>query len=98
MIVIMKHGATTSQIANVTARIEGMGCQTHLSTGEERTIIGVIGNGRPIDREQIERMSGVERAVAVLRPFKLASREFHPQDTVVPINGVSVGGKALTII
>ena len=98
MIVIMKHGATTAQIANVTARIEGMGCQTHLSTGEERTIIGVIGNGRPIDREQIERMSGVERAVAVLRPFKLASREFHPQDSVVPINGVSIGGKPLTII
>lgn len=98
MIVIMKHGATTAQIANVTARIEGMGCQTHLSAGEERTIIGVIGNGRPIDREQIERMSGVERAVAVLRPFKLASREFHPQDSVVPINGVSIGGKPLTII
>jgi len=98
MIVIMKHGATTAQIANVTARIEGMGCTTHLSAGEERTIIGVIGNGRPIDREQIERMSGVERAVAVLRPFKLASREFHPQDSVVPINGVSIGGKPLTII
>jgi len=98
MIVIMQHGATTAQIANVTARIEGMGCTTHLSAGEERTIIGVIGNGRPIDREQIERMSGVERAVAVLRPFKLASREFHPQDSVVPINGVSIGGKPLTII
>ncbi|MEJ5310556.1 MAG: 3-deoxy-7-phosphoheptulonate synthase [Anaerolineae bacterium] len=98
MIVIMKHGATAAQIANVTARIESMGCTTHLSQGEERTIIGVIGNGRPIDREQIERMSGVERAVAVLRPFKLASREFHPQDTVVPINGISIGGKALTII
>ncbi|HOU16115.1 MAG TPA: 3-deoxy-7-phosphoheptulonate synthase [Anaerolineae bacterium] len=98
MIVIMKHGATTAQIANVTARIESMGCTTHLSAGEERTIIGVIGNGRPIDREQIERMSGVERAVAVLRPFKLASREFHPQDTVVPINGISIGGKSLAII
>jgi len=98
MIVIMKHGATAAQIANVTARIEGTGCTTHLSQGEERTIIGVIGNGRPIDREQIERMSGVDRVVAVLRPFKLASREFHPQDTVVPINGVSVGGKALTIM
>ncbi|HQE92685.1 MAG TPA: 3-deoxy-7-phosphoheptulonate synthase [Anaerolineae bacterium] len=98
MIVIMKPGATTAQIANVTARIESMGCTTHLSQGEERTIIGVIGNGRPIDREQIERMSGVERAVPVLRPFKLASREFHPQDTVVPVNGIAIGGKALTII
>lgn len=98
MIVIMKPGATAAQIANVTARIESMGCTTHLSQGEERTIIGVIGNGRPIDREQIERMSGVERAVPVLRPFKLASREFHPQDTVVPVNGIVIGGKALTII
>ena len=98
MIIIMKHGATIAQIANVTARIEQMGCQAHLSQGEERTIIGVIGNGRPIDREQVERMSGVERAVAVLRPFKLASREFHPTDTVVPINGISVGGKQLVMM
>ncbi|HNT75349.1 MAG TPA: 3-deoxy-7-phosphoheptulonate synthase [Anaerolineae bacterium] len=98
MIIIMSHGATTAQIANVTARIEQMGCQAHLSQGEERTIIGVIGNGRPIDREQIERMSGVERTVPVLRPFKLASREFHPQDTVFPINGVSVGGKQVVMM
>ncbi len=92
MIIIMAHGATAAQIANVSARVEQMGCQVHLSEGQERTIIGVIGNGRPIDREQIERMSGVERTVPVLRPFKLASRDFHPQDTVFPINGVSIGG------
>jgi 3-deoxy-7-phosphoheptulonate synthase len=98
MIIIMKHGATTAQIANVTSRVEQMGCQVHLSQGEERTIIGVIGNGRPIDREQIERMSGVERSVPVLRPFKLASREFHPQDTVFPINGVSIGGEQVIVM
>src|SRR5512137_1531436 len=98
MIIIMEHGATAAQIANVSARVEQMGCQVHLSEGQERTIIGVIGNGRPIDREQIERMSGVERTVPVLRPFKLASREFHPQDTVVPINGVSVGGKQIVMM
>jgi 3-deoxy-7-phosphoheptulonate synthase len=98
MIIIMKHSATTAQIANVTSRVERMGCQVHLSQGEERTIIGVIGNGRPIDREQIERMSGVERTVPVLRPFKLASREFHPQDTVFPINGVSIGGEQVIVM
>ncbi|MBN2002210.1 MAG: 3-deoxy-7-phosphoheptulonate synthase [Anaerolineae bacterium] len=98
MIIIMRHDATMAQIANVTARIEQMGCQAHLSEGEERTIIGVIGNGRPIDREQIERMSGVERTVSVLRPYKLASREFHPQDTVFPINGVSIGGKQIVMM
>jgi 3-deoxy-7-phosphoheptulonate synthase len=94
----MKYGSTTAQIANVTSRVEQMGCQVHLSQGEERTIIGVIGNGRPIDREQIERMSGVERTVPVLRPFKLASREFHPQDTVFPINSVSIGGEQVIVM
>jgi 3-deoxy-7-phosphoheptulonate synthase len=98
MIIIMKSGATAAQISNVAARVEQMGCQTHLSQGEERTIIGVIGNGRPIDRDSIELMSGVERTVAVLRPFKLASREFHPHDTVFPINGLSIGGNQIIMM
>jgi 3-deoxy-7-phosphoheptulonate synthase len=98
MIVVMKKGATGAQIANVTARIEQLGCRVHLSEGEERTIIGVIGNGRPLDREPIERLDGVERTVPILRPFKLASREFHPQDTVVKVNGVSIGGRQLVVM
>ncbi|HUX76707.1 MAG TPA: 3-deoxy-7-phosphoheptulonate synthase [Anaerolineae bacterium] len=98
MIVVMKKGATGAQIANVTARIEQLGCRVHLSEGEERTIIGVIGNGRPLDREPIERLDGVERMVPILRPFKLASREFHPQDTVVKVNGVSIGGRQLVVM
>jgi 3-deoxy-7-phosphoheptulonate synthase len=98
MIVVMKQGATRAQIVNVTARIEQLGCTVHLSEGEERTIIGVIGNGRPLDRGAIERLDGVEQTVPVLRPFKLASRDFHPQDSIVPINGVSVGGKKLAIM
>jgi 3-deoxy-7-phosphoheptulonate synthase len=98
MIVIMKPGATSAQITNVTARIEQMGCQPHISRGEERTIIGIIGNGRPLDREQIERVPGVERTVPILRPFKLTSRDFHPQDTVVKVNGISVGGQQLIVM
>jgi len=98
MIVVMKQGATRAQIVNVTARIEQVGCQAHISEGEERTIIGIVGNGRPLDREQISRLDGVERTVPVLQPFKLASRDFHPEDTVVPINGVSVGGKKLVVM
>ena len=98
MIVIMKQGASRAQIANVTARVEGLGCRVHLSEGEERTIIGVIGNGRPLDRAPLERMDGVERTVPILRPFKLASREFHPQDTVVKVNGVSIGGQQVVVM
>jgi len=98
MIVVMKKGATSAQIANVAARIEQLGCRVHLSEGEERTIIGVIGNGRPLDREPIERLDGVERTVLILRPFKLASREFHPQDTVVKVSGVSIGGRQVVVM
>ena len=98
MIVIMRRSASEAEINNVIARVEQRGCRVHLSEGEERVIIGVVGNGRPIDPVQFERMSGVERAVPVLRPFKLASREFHPQDTIVKINGVSVGGDELVVM
>jgi len=98
MIVIMQRRATDAQVNNVIARVEQHGCRVHLSEGEERVIIGVVGNGRPIDPVQFERMSGVERAVPVLRPFKLASREFHPQDTVVRVNGVTVGAKELVVM
>jgi len=98
VIVIMKQGATDAQISNVAARIEQLGCGVHLSVGEERTIIGIIGNGRPLDREQIERMDGVERTVPILRPFKLAGRGFQPHDTVVKVNGVSIGGQSLVVM
>ena len=98
MIVIMKRDATKTQITNVTARIEQLGCHVHLSEGEERTIIGIIGNGRPLDRAPIERLDGVERTVPILRPFKLASREFHPYDTVVKVNGIAIGGQQLVVM
>ena len=98
MIVILKEGATRAQMDNVVARIEQMGCEVELSQGEERTIIGIIGNGRRLEREQIERMEGVERTVPIMRPFKRASRDFHPQDTIVKLNGVSVGDQKLVLM
>ncbi|NLE99925.1 MAG: 3-deoxy-7-phosphoheptulonate synthase [Anaerolineales bacterium] len=98
MIVVMKPDATRAQITNVTARIEQSGYRVHLSPGEEHTIIGIIGNGRPIDREQIERMDGVARTVPILRPFKLASRDFHPQDSKVQVNGLTIGGKEIVVM
>ncbi len=98
MIVVMKQGATQAQIEEVTDRIGQWGYQVHISAGNERTILGIIGNGRPLDAEQLGRMDGVERTMPVLRPFKLASREFHPPDTVFPINGIAVGGKKLVIM
>jgi 3-deoxy-7-phosphoheptulonate synthase len=98
MIVVMKHGATSRQAANVAARIEQLGRQIHMSEGEERTIIGVIGNGRPLDREQILRWDGVDKVVPILHPFKLASRDFRPEETALTLNGLTIGDREVVVI
>ena len=95
----MKHGATEEQIAYVVKRIEHWGCQAHLSKGAETTIIGVLGDVRRIDQNVAERMEGVDKVVRVLRPFKQASREFHPLDTIVNVSpDVAIGGKRFIVI
>ncbi|HHH40709.1 MAG TPA: 3-deoxy-7-phosphoheptulonate synthase [Chloroflexi bacterium] len=98
MIVVMKSGASAEEIAQVIRRVEEMGYQAHVSRGEERTIIGIIGDERPLNRDALERMDGVEKTMPVLRPFKLASRDFHPEDSVFPINGVRIGGRQVIIM
>jgi 3-deoxy-7-phosphoheptulonate synthase len=91
MIIVMNKDATRREIANVTARVERLGRHVHLSEGEDRTIIGVLGEGRPIDRDRFEAMDGVDRVMPVASPFKLASRDFRPVDTVVALNGSQSG-------
>ena len=98
MIIVMKHNATAGEIGEVVQHIESLGFQAHLSAGEERTIIGVIGDERPVEPEHFELFAGVERAVRILHPFKLASRDFHPEDSVVKINGLSVGGNQVVVM
>ena len=98
MIIIMKHNATAEEISDVVANIEVLGFKAHLSSGEERTIIGVIGDERPVEPEHFEAFDGVERVVRILHPFKLASRDFHPEDSVVKINGVSVGTQQVIVM
>jgi 3-deoxy-7-phosphoheptulonate synthase len=98
MIIIMRKGATQSEVQSVTQRIEEMGFKAHLSVGEERTIIGIIGDERPLSQVPLDVFEGVERIVPILQPFKLASRDFSPQNTVVEVHGVPIGGKELAII
>ncbi len=86
MIVVMRMGATEEEIQAVVARVESMGFRAHLSRGQERTIIGIIGDERPVSPNGLLLLDGVEKVMPVLRPFKLASREFHPQDTVLSNN------------
>ena len=99
MIVIMQVGATTKQISAVIARIKEMGLEAHLSEGQERTIIGVVGDDRvEADRDSLSLLDGVERTMRVSHPYKIASREFHPTDTLVPLNGAKVGDKKIVLI
>lgn len=98
MIVVMSVHASTREISDVIARIRSMGYDVHLSEGKERTIIGVIGRGRPLDREQLALLPGVQDVMPVAHPYKIASREYHPDDTLVPLNGLQVGGPDLAII
>jgi 3-deoxy-7-phosphoheptulonate synthase len=98
MVIIMQAGASTQEIGAIVKQIELAGMRAHLSQGEERTIIGMVGNDRPIDRTVFELMSGVDRVVPILRPYKLASRDFKKDDTVIQVNTgkstVKIGGTA----
>ena len=98
MIIVMKRGATTRELAAVVARVEELGFRPHLSRGEERTIVGVIGDERVLQPHLFERMAGVEKTVPILQPFKLASRDFHSTNTVVALNGVHIGGQAVVVM
>jgi 3-deoxy-7-phosphoheptulonate synthase len=98
MIIVMKHQATPEQIRCVVGQIETQGFHAHLSQGTERTIIGVVGDDRPLENDFFELLEGVEKVVRILQPFKLASRDFHPENTVIEVRGVPVGGEAIAVI
>jgi 3-deoxy-7-phosphoheptulonate synthase len=98
MIVVMKTGASQEQIGSVITLIEQDGCRAHPVHGEERSIIGIIGDRNLINREQMERMEGVDRVVLVGKPFKLSNREFHPQDTLVAVDGQVIGGERVVVM
>ncbi len=98
MMIVMRTDATQDQISSVVARVEQHGLTAHLSRGIERTVIGVVGDGRPIPKENFLTLPGVDHTVAISRPYKLASREFNPANTVIPVNGVRVGSDQIFII
>ena len=98
MIVVMKPKATKENIDKVIARIEAAGLKTHLSKGEEVTIIGVIGDKSKIANLEMNMMEGVEKTVRITEKYKLVSRHFHPENTVVDVAGVKIGGKKIAVM
>jgi 3-deoxy-7-phosphoheptulonate synthase len=99
MIVVMRSDATQAHVDSVLERMAEYNLKGHLSSGEERTIIGVVGASIPPTlREEIEYFEGVAQAVRVSSPYKLTSREFHPQDTIVDVCGIKIGGNNPCIV
>ncbi|MDN5344016.1 MAG: 3-deoxy-7-phosphoheptulonate synthase [Clostridia bacterium] len=98
MIIVMEPGASPAQQQSVVARLEREGFKVHLSRGVERTIIGAIGDKTRLRAETLAALPGVEKVVPILQPYKLAGRDFHPEDTVIPVGGLTVGGPQVQII
>jgi 3-deoxy-7-phosphoheptulonate synthase len=100
MMIIMRADASPKEIDTVVERVQSFGLRAHISTGEERTIIGAIGEGKTVYNyiDQFIRMEGVDRVVPISRPYKLASREFRPDVSIFPIDGVQIGAREIVII
>ena len=90
MIIVMNSHAPQSAVDRVVSEIERMGAQPHLSRGKFRTVIGAVGEESVLDQNHLASLDGVEKVVPILKPYKLASREFHEDDSIIEIGGGSV--------
>ena len=98
MMIIMRTDATKEEIKEIVDRVEEYGLSAHISTGIERTIIGAIGDGRPVYKDQFLHLPGVDRVLPISRPYKLASREFKPTNSVFRMDGMTIGGDGVVVI
>ncbi len=98
MIIVMKPTATQENINNVVRKIENAGLRTHLSTGEEVTIVGVIGDKKLIANLEVNMLEGVDKSVRITEKYKLVSRDFHPADTIIDVDGIKIGGEELVVM
>ncbi len=98
MLIVMRTNASADQIQFVIERVHQNGLTPHISQGEERTVIGVVGDGRPVKHDLFLTLDGVDRIIPISRPYKLASREFIADNSQIPIDGVKFGGEEVIII
>jgi 3-deoxy-7-phosphoheptulonate synthase len=98
MIIVMKSSATQKELTDVAKRIESAGLKSHLSQGVQHTIVGVVGQIFPELKDTLENMPGVDDVILVSKPYKLASREFHPKDSIISVGGLKIGGKEIVVM
>ncbi len=98
MMIVMKDGASEDQINGVIEKLRSIGAEAHLSQGEFKTIIGAIGDRERISETPLAALPGVENVIPVMKPYKLVSREFHPEGTIVQVGPVQLGGQQFIVI
>jgi 3-deoxy-7-phosphoheptulonate synthase len=99
MIIVMQQNTEVKNVEAVVKRVEEMGYKVHLSRGEARTIIGVIGaDEHLLNQSTFEAMDGVEKTMRVMQPFRVASRDFSQEDTIIDVNGVKIGGQRIVVM
>lgn len=100
-IIVLGSEATEEDIRHIVKKLEGRGLQAHISKGTERTIIGVIGDTSKVTEEEEDSFraaAGVENVVRIVKPFKLASREFQKENTVITVRGIEIGGRKIPVM
>ncbi|MDQ6692775.1 MAG: 3-deoxy-7-phosphoheptulonate synthase [Candidatus Dormibacteraeota bacterium] len=98
MIIVMSHQATAAQVEVVVEKIGELGLRPEISHGEDRKVIGVVGGNAYAYREAFAHLPGIQEIVQITKPFKLASREWQPRDTVIDVGGVLIGGDQVVMM
>jgi 3-deoxy-7-phosphoheptulonate synthase len=97
MVIVMQRGATEKQIQQVVDRLIGDGFDVHRSTGVERTVLGVVG-GKIVDHRDYELLEGVKEVIRITQPYKLASRTFRQEGTLVRVGDLQIGGDSVVMM
>ena len=98
MVVVMQERATDDQVQKVIAQLVEMGFDVHRSTGALRTVLGAVGGNRQFDQRLLEVLDGVQEVLRITEPYKLASRTFKPENSVVTVGDVRIGGDEVIVM
>jgi len=99
MIVEMRTGATQEEIGGVVDRVKSLGLNVQLNSGTEKTVVAVLGsNTGQLSTDVFAMLPGVQNVTRIMKPYKLASREFHPEDSLISVSGVEIGGKRIVVM
>ncbi|MDI9413596.1 MAG: 3-deoxy-7-phosphoheptulonate synthase [Bacillota bacterium] len=98
MVIVMKPGSPEEMIQRIERKMESLGCEVHRTQGENYCILGLVGDTTGVDRSQIEANEYVDKLLSVQHPFKLVSKHFHPQDTVIEVDGLKIGAGHMVVM